>query len=85
MGVLLEPEMGGAKIWFQKEKTGAEYSGGYKKYSKHSNSFAFGTQSSQDAHSAGGLGRLFSKMPGDGMAPLFAYVDTPSKALMVLI
>ena len=74
MGVLLEPEMGGAKIWFQKEKAGAKESDGYEKCTKHSNSFAFGTQSSQDANNAEGQSRLFSNMTGDGMAPLFAYV-----------
>lgn len=78
MGVLLEPEMGGAMIWFQKEKAGAKGSGGYEKYSPYSK---VGRQNSQGVNSTGGLSRLFSKMPGDGMAPLFAYVDTPSKAL----
>ena len=82
MGLLLEPEMGGAKIWFQKEKAGAKDSDGYEKYSTHSSSFADGTQSSQGVNSAGGLSRLFSRMPGDGMAPLFAYVDTPPKTLI---
>ena len=78
MGVLLEPEMGGAMIWFQKEKAGAKGSGGCEKYSPYSK---VGRQNSQGVNSTGGLSRLFSKMPGDGMAPLFAYVDTPSKAL----
>lgn len=74
MGVLLEPEMGGARIWFQKEKAGAKESNRYKKYSKHSNSFAAGTQGSQGANNAEGQSRLFSRMPGGGMASPFAYV-----------
>ena len=78
MGVLLEPEMGGAKIWFQKEKAGAKDSDGYEKYAPCSK---FGRQGSQGVNSTGGLSRLFSRIPGDGMAPLFAYVDTPSRAL----
>ena len=82
MGVLLEPEMGGAKIWFRKEKSGAKDSDGCKKCSTHSSSFTVGTQSSQGVNSAGGPSRLFSRIPGDGMAPLFAYVDTPFKALI---
>ena len=78
MGVLLEPEMGEAKIWFQKEKAGAKDSGGYEKYSPYSK---VGRQSSQGVDSTEGLSRLFSRMPGHGMAPLFVYVDIPSKAL----
>ena len=74
--------MGGAKIWFQKGKAGAENCDGYEKYSTHSSSSAVGTQSSQDLNSAGGIIRFFSRKPGDGMAPLFAYVDTPSEALI---
>ena len=57
MGVLLEPEMGGAKIWFQKEKARAENYDGYEKYSTHS-SLALGTQSNQGLDSAGGLSRF---------------------------
>ena len=74
MGVLLEPEMGGAKIWFQKERAGAKESNRYENYSKHSNSFAAGTQGSRAADSAEGQSRLFSRMPGGGMASPFAYV-----------
>ena len=84
VGLLLEPEMGGAMIWFSKEKAGAGNSDGrrHEKYRRHGSIFATGAQGSRGVNSTGGLNRLFSGMPRGGMAPLFAYVDTQSRALI---
>lgn len=68
LGVMLEGEMGGAKIWFKKE--GTENGDGYEKISKASSS-AVKTESHQGGSDAGGQRWLFSR-PGKTLAPLFA-------------
>ena len=70
LGILLEPEMGEAKIWFK--KAGAENGGGYEKCFTAGSS-AVRAESSQGASGAGGQRRLFSRF-GRSLAPLFAYV-----------
>lgn len=68
LGVMLEGEMGGAKIWFK--KAGTENGDGYEKISKASSS-AVKTESHQGGSDAGGQRWLFSR-PGKALAPLFA-------------
>ena len=69
LGVLLESEMGGAKIWFK--KGGAENEGGCEKCFKAGSSGAK-TASSWGASVAGEHRKLFFK-PRKALAPLFEY------------
>ena len=68
LGVLLEAEMGEAKIWFK--KVGIENSDGYETYFKAGSS-AVRTENNLGASGAGGQMKLFSRS-GKGLAPLFA-------------
>lgn len=67
MGVVLEPAMWDAKIWFNKAE--AENSDGYEK-DFAAGSSAVRMESSQGANDAKGQRKLFSKF-GPGLAPLF--------------
>lgn len=68
LGVLLEPEMGGGKIWFK--KASAENGDEYEKPSDLGSS-AVKTEGTQGASGTGGTRRPFSKS-GKLLAPLFA-------------
>ena len=68
LGLLVEPEMGDAKIWFK--RAGAKHGGGRKAMFKAGSSAA-NTESYQGANGAGGQRRLIS-MFGKDLAPLFS-------------
>lgn len=68
LGVLLEGEMGDAKIWFK--KAGAENGDGYEKCFTAGSS-AVKLESSEITSGTGGQRKLFSRS-GKGLAPLFA-------------
>ncbi len=67
LGIVLEPVMGEAKIWFK--KAGAENGDGYEKCFTGDSSAAK-TDSDHSANSAGGQRKLFSRS-GKHLAPLF--------------
>ena len=68
LGIMLEQEMGGAKIWFKKE--GTENRDGYESIFEDGSS-AIKTESYQGRGGARGQSTLFSR-PGKALAPLFA-------------
>ena len=67
LGIVLEPEMGEAKIWFK--KAGAENGDGYQKHFT-ADSSAAKAEIDHSASSAGGQRKLFSRS-GKRLAPLF--------------
>lgn len=68
LGVVPDPEMGEAKIWFK--KAGADNDNGYGTFFTAGSS-AVNTESNLGASGAGGQGKLFFRS-GKRLAPLFA-------------
>ena len=73
VGMVLEPEMGDAKIWFKKARArkGNEQGNRLK-----TSADAIMAEHYQGASGVGGQRRIFSRS-GQGLAPLFAYVVVP--------